>query len=36
VDAGCALYGQACTSSSQCCDGVPCDPTAGRCYYPVQ
>jgi hypothetical protein len=28
----CALYGQICTASSQCCDGVPCD---GRCEFPV-
>jgi hypothetical protein len=35
-DAGptCALYGQVCTSSSQCCNGVPC--TMGRCVWPVQ
>jgi hypothetical protein len=26
----CALYGQTCTASSQCCDNVPCD---GRCEY---
>jgi hypothetical protein len=27
----CTLYGQICTSTSQCCNGVPCD---GRCEYP--
>jgi hypothetical protein len=33
ADAGvtCALYGQACVSQSDCCNGVPC--TAGRCAY---
>ena len=31
---GCALYGQVCTSSSQCCYGVPC--TNGRCVSPIQ
>jgi hypothetical protein len=31
-DAGCALYGQICTTSSQCCDGVPC--FEGRCEEP--
>jgi hypothetical protein len=33
-DAGgtCVLYGQLCTSSAQCCSGVPC--TGGRCRYP--
>ncbi len=30
----CALYGQLCSTSSDCCDGVPC--TNGRCEYPVQ
>jgi hypothetical protein len=30
-DGGCAAYGQVCTVSSDCCNGVPC--TAGRCYY---
>ncbi len=29
----CALYGQTCSTSSDCCDGVPC--TMGRCEYPV-
>jgi hypothetical protein len=34
-DAGsCALYGQVCTASSQCCYGVPC--TNGRCVSPIQ
>lgn len=32
TDAGCALYGQSCTSSGNCCDGVPC--TSGTCRYP--
>lgn len=33
-DAGvvCALYGQACAASSECCNGVPC--TGGTCRYP--
>jgi hypothetical protein len=34
VDAGCALYGQQCTTSAQCCNGVPC--TMGRCVEQVQ
>ena len=36
ADAGgsCALYGQVCTSSSQCCYGLPC--TNGRCEAPIQ
>jgi hypothetical protein len=34
ADAGCALYGQVCTTSSDCCNGVPC--TSGRCEVPVQ
>ncbi len=29
---GCALYGQVCTLSGDCCDGVPC--TGGRCRTP--
>jgi hypothetical protein len=33
-DAGCALYGQICTSSGQCCLGVPC--TGGRCEEPIK
>jgi hypothetical protein len=33
-DAGCALYGQVCTVSSDCCNGVPC--TGGRCIVPLQ
>jgi hypothetical protein len=33
-DAGCALYGQVCTSSAQCCNGVPC--TMGRCIEQIQ
>jgi hypothetical protein len=28
---GCALYGQICTVSSDCCNGIPC--TQGRCVY---
>jgi hypothetical protein len=28
----CALYGQTCTKSADCCDGVPC--TGGTCRYP--
>ena len=32
VDAGCALYGQVCTQSSDCCNNVPC--TNGRCEVP--
>jgi len=36
VDSGtpCALYGQLCTTSGDCCNGIPC--TNGRCEYPVQ
>jgi hypothetical protein len=30
-DGGCAAYGQVCSTSGDCCNGVPC--TAGRCYY---
>jgi hypothetical protein len=33
TDGGCALYGQICTTSSDCCNGVPC--TNGRCEAPV-
>jgi hypothetical protein len=33
-DASCALYGQICTTSADCCNGVPC--TNGRCEYPIQ
>jgi hypothetical protein len=35
-DAGpsCALYGQQCTTSADCCNGIPC--TMGRCLEPVQ
>lgn len=29
---GCALYGQSCAVTSDCCDGVPC--TSGRCRTP--
>jgi hypothetical protein len=34
VDAGCALYGQVCTTASDCCYGLPC--TNGRCESPIQ
>jgi hypothetical protein len=34
ADGGCALYGQVCTTSSQCCYGVPC--TGGRCVLPIK
>ncbi len=30
--ANCALYGQICTTSGNCCNGVPC--TSGRCRFP--
>jgi hypothetical protein len=30
---GCAQYGQQCTTSAECCDGVPC--TGGRCVIIV-
>jgi hypothetical protein len=33
-DGGCASFGQLCSTSSDCCDGVPC--TNGRCEFPVQ
>jgi hypothetical protein len=33
-DAGCALYGQICTTAADCCNGVPC--TGGRCEEPNQ
>jgi hypothetical protein len=33
-DGGCADYGQLCSSSGQCCNGVPC--TSGRCEFPIQ
>ena len=33
ADAGCALYGQTCTTSSDCCNGIPC--TDGRCIIPI-
>lgn len=32
VQVVCALYGQTCTQSSDCCSGVPC--TGGTCHYP--
>ncbi len=31
---GCALYGQLCQTSIDCCNGVPC--TGGRCEIPIQ
>jgi hypothetical protein len=34
VDAGCALYGQVCTTASDCCYGLPC--TNGRCESAIQ
>jgi hypothetical protein len=34
TDAGCALYGQVCTTASQCCYGLPC--SSGRCEPPIQ
>jgi hypothetical protein len=34
VDAGCALYGQVCTTAADCCNGIPC--TGGRCIVPLQ
>jgi hypothetical protein len=30
----CALYGQLCSTSAQCCNGVPC--SGGRCEVPLQ
>jgi hypothetical protein len=33
-DAGCSLYGQVCTTSAQCCNGIPC--TMGHCVEPIQ
>jgi hypothetical protein len=33
-DAGCSLYGQICSTASNCCNGVPC--TGGRCESPIQ
>ncbi|HSQ62789.1 MAG TPA: hypothetical protein VLM85_06225 [Polyangiaceae bacterium] len=30
----CALYGQVCTTSGDCCNNIPC--TNGRCEYPIQ
>ena len=34
TDAGCSAYGQLCTVSGDCCNGVPC--TNGRCEFPIQ
>jgi hypothetical protein len=34
TDAGCALYGQICTTSSDCCNGVTC--ADGRCESIIQ
>ena len=31
---GCAAYGQLCSTSGDCCNGVPC--TNGRCEFPVR
>jgi hypothetical protein len=33
-EAGCALYGQVCTTAANCCYGLPC--TNGRCESPIQ
>ena len=33
TDAGCSLYGQTCTTSSDCCNQIPC--TNGRCIIPI-
>jgi hypothetical protein len=33
-DAGCALYGQVCTTSADCCYALPC--TNGRCESVIQ
>jgi hypothetical protein len=30
----CSSYGQGCTSSADCCNGVPC--TGNTCHYPIQ
>jgi hypothetical protein len=30
---GCSLYGQTCTVSGNCCNGVPC--IAGSCHFPL-
>ena len=38
-DGGCASYGQVCTTSAQCCNGVPCNPSllgAARCEFAAQ
>jgi hypothetical protein len=34
---GCALYGQACKTTADCCGGIPCTPsgTGSFCYTPV-
>jgi hypothetical protein len=29
----CALYGQTCSVTADCCNGVPC--TAGKCIIPA-
>ena len=34
TDAGCALYGQVCTTTADCCYSTPC--TNGRCESPIQ
>jgi hypothetical protein len=33
-DGGCASYGQLCSTSADCCNGIPC--TNGRCEFPLQ
>jgi hypothetical protein len=37
TDAGCALYGQTCTTSADCCNNVPCNDINGvmRCEVPI-
>jgi hypothetical protein len=32
---GCALYGQTCATTSDCCGDVPCDLKEKRCVYPI-
>jgi hypothetical protein len=32
IPMNCALYGQACTTSANCCSGVPC--TGSTCRFP--
>jgi hypothetical protein len=33
-DGGCASFGQLCSTSSECCDGIPC--ISGRCQFAAQ